>query len=84
MVSAYENDIRQPSFESLLKIANYFKVSLDFLFDVGGSEYIDVSGLLTSQKTIVYEIVKSYREKNTKELLAAINENTRQGRADFS
>ena len=49
MISACEADIRQPSIEILAKIANYFDVSLDYLFGkadvnvIGAS--IDVSDL---------------------------------------
>ena len=44
-VSNWENDYIQPSIEMLIKIAQYFKVSTDFLLDLDDSKQINVSGL---------------------------------------
>ncbi len=44
-VSNWENDYIQPSIEMLIKIAQYFKVSTDFLLDLNDTNQINVSGL---------------------------------------
>lgn len=44
-VSNWENDYIQPSIEMLIKIAQYFKVSIDFLLDLNDTNQINVSGL---------------------------------------
>ena len=49
MVSAYENGIRFPSYEILLKLADIFGVSTDFLLGYRKNNTIDVSGLTENQ-----------------------------------
>lgn len=44
-VSNWENDYIQPSIEMLIKIAQYFKVSIDFMLDLNDTNQINVSGL---------------------------------------
>lgn len=51
-VSNWENDYIQPSIEMLVKIAEYFKVSTDFLLDLNNTNQINVSGL--SDKEIAH------------------------------
>lgn len=44
-VSNWENDYIQPSIEMLIKIAEYFKVTTDFLLGLDEGVTIDASGL---------------------------------------
>ncbi len=44
-VSNWENDYIQPSIEMLIKIAEYFKVTTDYLLGLGDGVSIDVTGL---------------------------------------
>ena len=48
-VSNWENDNVQPSIEMLLKLADFFKVSTDFLLGRTESKTIDVSSLSDEQ-----------------------------------
>ena len=51
-VSNWENDYIQPSIEMLIKLAQYFKVSTDFLLDLNDANQINVDGL--SDKEIAH------------------------------
>ena len=44
-VSNWENDNIQPSIEMLVKLAEVFSVSTDYLLGRDSGEYLDVSGL---------------------------------------
>ncbi len=48
-VSNWENDNIQPSIEVLLRIANYFSVSTDYLLGLDNKKYIEVSHLTKKQ-----------------------------------
>ena len=65
-VSAYENDLRQPSCEILLRLANLYRVSTDFLLGRTDVRLIDVSGLSTAEAAIIGELVTSMSTKNQK------------------
>lgn len=57
----YEKEKREPSIETLCKIADHYNVSLDYLV---GREFKDDIGYLTpDQKNVVYAI-KQLNEKN--------------------
>ncbi len=44
-VSNWENDYIQPSIEMLIRLAQYFKVSTDYLLDLSETRQINVNGL---------------------------------------
>ena len=44
-VSNWENDNIQPSIEMLIRLAEFFSVSTDYLLGRDSGEYLDVSGL---------------------------------------
>ena len=49
VISAYENGLRYPAYDVLIKIARIFKVSTDFLLGVEIKREIDTSGLTDEQ-----------------------------------
>ncbi|MDE6676686.1 MAG: helix-turn-helix transcriptional regulator [Clostridia bacterium] len=51
-VSNWENDYIQPSVEMLIKLANYFNVTTDYLLDLQTNNQISVEGL--SEKEIAH------------------------------
>jgi len=70
MISACENDVRQPSIDTLAKIANYFNVSMDYLFgktdmNVDGVS-IDVSNISQEHRAVVYEMVEAFKQIDKK------------------
>lgn len=57
-VSNWENDNIQPSIEMLIKMADLFAVSTDYLLDRDDKKYIEVSGLTKNQVAHVQQLVK--------------------------
>lgn len=65
-VSAYENDLRQPSCEILVRFANLYRVSVDFLLGRNEEQTLDVSGLTGAEIALVRNLVASMSTKNRK------------------
>lgn len=63
-VSYYENNIRQPSYLTLIRIASIFNVSTDYLLGCQRNLVIDVSALNDSDLELVRNLVESLGEKN--------------------
>lgn len=63
-ISTYENDTRQPSFEILIRMANLFRVSTDYLLGQTNDRYIDTSGLSEQDIAVVNEVVEALTKKN--------------------
>ena len=53
MVSSYETDIRLPSYEVMLRIADLFGVSVDYLLGRQEKRLLDISALSEEEATIV-------------------------------
>lgn len=64
-ISAYENDLRQPSFEILLKLANLYCVSTDYLLGRTDTVSIDLTDLTAAEATLVTELVASMSERDS-------------------
>lgn len=56
-VSNWENNNILPSIEMLISIAKYFSVSTDFLLELDGRRYIEVTGLSGEQLAHVQQII---------------------------
>lgn len=65
-ISTYENDARQPSFEILVRLANLYRVSTDYLLGQTNSRTLDLSELTEEEVTIVCDLVRSMSKKNKK------------------
>ena len=65
-ISAYENDLRQPSFDVLLQLANLYRVSTDYLLGRTDTRSIDLSDLTAAEATLVTELVASMSARNRK------------------
>ncbi len=65
-ISAYENDLRQPSFEMLLKLANLYRVSTDYLLGRTDTLSVDLTDLTAAEATLVTELVSSMSTRNRK------------------
>lgn len=64
-VSAYENDLRLPSYEILVNIAEIFGVSIDNIFGRSNKYSLDVTGLSVSQIVTMKNLVKTYKAYNS-------------------
>ena len=60
----YEYGDRQPSLSTLVRYAEIFHVTTDYLLGRGPRDMIDVSGLSDSEVNIVNELVTSMSMKN--------------------
>lgn len=65
-ISAYETDIRQPSYDVLIRLANLYRVSTDYLLGRTDDRTLDISGLSAREVAIVSELVASMTAKNQK------------------
>ena len=63
-VSAYENDVRQPSYDILIRLAMLYRVSTDYLLGCTANKTLDVTGLTTKELSIISELVTGMQEKN--------------------
>ena len=62
-ISAYETDLRLPSYDVLLKLSRIFKVSTDYLLGASlrTDSTLDLSGLTEPQKAALRQLVDSMR-----------------------
>ena len=63
-ISTYENDTRQPSFEILVRLANLYRVSTDYLLGQTNSRSVDLTGLTEQEAALVCELVETQTKKN--------------------
>ena len=63
-IATYENNTRQPSFHILVRIAEIFHVSTDYLLLGNRDDSLDVSGLTIDQKAILINLIKNFKETN--------------------
>ena len=57
MVSSYETDIRLPSYEVMLRIADIFGVSVDYLLGRQERRVLDISQLTEEEASVVSDMV---------------------------
>ena len=68
VISAYENDIRLPSYAALIKLAALFNVSTDYLLGVSDNRsresqrLISLDGLTPFKASLVIQLVNALRE----------------------
>ena len=61
-ISNWENDNIQPSIDMLVKIADYFGVSTDYLLGKDSSEVLDVSDLPPEFVTHLRQLIEDFRK----------------------
>ena len=66
MVSAYETEIRYPSYDVLIKLSATFGVSTDFLLGIEKKREIDITGLDDDEIEVIVNMVNILKRKNTK------------------
>lgn len=57
VISAYETDIRQPSYDVLIRLALLYGVTTDYLLCVESKRYLYISGLTEREAASVCEMV---------------------------
>ena len=66
-VASYENDSRQPSLLVLIKIAQIFNVSTDYLLLNKSEKNISITSLNEEQTAIIKSLIKIFSESNARE-----------------
>lgn len=67
VVSAYETGIRQPSYESLIKLARLYNVSTDYLLGVSdrrtaeSQHLVSVDGLSPAERSLVVQLIDALK-----------------------
>ena len=64
VISAYENGLRYPAYDVLIKIARIFKVSTDYLLGVEIKREIDTSVLTDEQVEALIVLIDTIRNNN--------------------
>ena len=62
VICGYENNVRIPPLDVLVKIAVLFNVSLDYLVGIDKNEMVSLEGLSEGQKQTVYSLVKEFKK----------------------
>jgi len=63
MISAYENAVRMPSYDVLVKIASFFNVSIDYLLGFVDRSQLDITGLSESQIAILSQLITHFKSE---------------------
>ncbi len=66
-IYSYEVDLREPSNDTLKRLAALYRTSTDFLLGIDKAHTINVSGLTEREITIISDLVDDLSEKNNKE-----------------
>ncbi len=65
-ISMYETGMRQPSYITLVRLADVFKVTTDYLLGRKNSSPLDLSGLTAAEAAMINQLVASMTDKNKK------------------
>ncbi len=63
MVSSYETDIRLPSFEVMVRIADLFGVTVDYLLCREDKRFLDISALTNEEAAVVCGMVEILKKR---------------------
>lgn len=61
VISAYETDLRMPSYDVLVRIARTFSVTTDFLLGMEQKFEIDLSGLTHEEVDALLNLIKAMK-----------------------
>ena len=71
VISAYENDMRYPSYEVLIRLSMLFEVSTDYLLGIENRRYLDITELSDQEAAAVYEMVRLFKAHHAQEIKEA-------------
>jgi transcriptional regulator with XRE-family HTH domain len=66
MVSSYETDIRLPSYDVLVRIADVFGVTVDYLLCRQDKRFLDISELNDEEAAVVCGMVEILKKKSSR------------------
>ena len=59
-INAWEMGISIPSTQYVIELANFFKVSADYILDISQEETINISGLSEDEKEIITKLLRYF------------------------
>lgn len=62
VVSKYENGLGYPTYDILIRFANFFGVTTDYLLGVAQGKTINVTGLSDSQIDILHNLIAEFKK----------------------
>jgi len=65
-ISLWENDLRQPTYTALVKLATLYGVTTDYLLGCSNHRTVDISGLTAAEAAMISDLVASMTAKNKK------------------
>lgn len=65
VVSKYENGLGYPTYDVLIRIAQYFGVTTDYLLGVTSGKTVDVSNLTDSQINAIHQLIAEFNKAIT-------------------
>lgn len=65
-VSLWEGNLRQPSYATLVRLANLYGVTTDYLLGRVDNRLLDLSGLTTAEAAMISQLVADMTVKNQK------------------
>ena len=68
VISKYENGLGYPGFDVLIRIADFFGVTTDYMLGVDQSKTLNVSALSSSQIDVLHHLIAEFRSENRKRL----------------
>lgn len=63
MVSSYETDIRLPSYEVLIRLADVFGVTVDYLLCRQNKRFLDITELSDDEAAVVCSMVELLKKR---------------------
>lgn len=63
-ISNYENNLRRPSYEVLIRYARIFHVTTDYLLGIEKPDFANMSGLGYREKEILIQLIELLKIKN--------------------
>ena len=63
MVSSYETDIRLPSFEVMIRIADLFGVTVDYLLCREDKRFLDISSLSDEEAAVICSMIEILKKR---------------------
>ena len=63
-ISMYETGMRQPSYTTLVRLADVFNVTTDYLLGRTNSSPVDLSGLTAAEAAMINQLVTAMSEMN--------------------
>ncbi len=64
VVSKYENGMGYPTYDMLIRIAQYFGVTTDYMLGVSSGKTVDISKLTDSQVDTIYQLISEFNTAN--------------------